>query len=42
MNFGIAGGYNLPPFIWQNERRIKMQRAFNFAAEERKQIEGGK
>jgi hypothetical protein len=41
MNFGIQGGYNVPPLIWENERRIVMQRAFNFAAEERKQNEGG-
>lgn len=36
MNFGIAGGYNIPPIVWNNERRNVMQRAFNFAAEERK------
>ena len=41
MNFGIAGGYNVPPIVWQNERRELMQRAFNFAAEERKQNKGG-
>jgi hypothetical protein len=36
MNFGIAGGYNVPSIVWENQRRIVMQRAFNFAAEERK------
>jgi hypothetical protein len=36
MNFGIQGGYNVPPLIWANERKEVMQRAFNFAAEERK------
>ena len=41
MNFGIAGGYNVPLIVWQNERRIKMQRAFNFADEELKQNDGG-
>jgi hypothetical protein len=41
MNFGIAGGYNVSPIVWQNDRRKVMQRAFNFAAEERKQNEGG-
>jgi hypothetical protein len=34
MNFGISGGYNVPPIVWMHERRIKMQRAFNFAKEE--------
>ena len=41
MNFGIAGGYNIPSIVWQNERKIVLQRAFNFAAEEAKQNEGG-
>jgi hypothetical protein len=41
MNCGIAGGYNVPPIVWMNERKIKMQRAFKFAAEESKQNQGG-
>ncbi len=28
MNFGIAGGYNVPPIVWMNERRIEFERAF--------------
>lgn len=40
MNFEMAGGYNIPPIAWQNERRELLQRAFNFAAEERKWNKG--
>lgn len=41
MNFGIQGGYNVPPLIWENQRKIEFERAFVFAQKERRQNEGG-
>ena len=39
MNFDIGGGYNLPLINFWNEENKKLERAFKFAADERKQNE---
>lgn len=41
MNSEIQGGYNLPLIGFWNVENKKLERAFNFAREERKQNEGG-
>ena len=39
MNIGTYGGYQIPSVAFLNERKIELERAFNFAFEEEK--EGG-
>ena len=39
MNFELQGGYNLPLIEFWKEENIKLERAFNFAREEREKVE---
>ena len=41
MNFGIQGGYNVPPIGFWKVENEKLERAFNSARKEAHKNEGG-